>query len=379
MSGLFQLTLFGYVIYAAVVTHVTIMAVTIFLHRHQSHRAIELHAIPSHFFRFWLWLTTGMVTKEWVAVHRCHHAKVDTEQDPHSPVTQGIHTILWKGVLPYREAAKNQTIIDKHGAGTPHDWIERHLYSKYPVVGILSMLLLNILLIGWQGIIIWAIQMTWIPFFAAGVVNGIGHYFGYRNYDTDDHSTNFFPLGLIIGGEELHNNHHAYPYAANLARRWFEIDVGFYYIKLLSWFGLAKIKYIAPKINTRLSDFDCLNLQQLHQQKLALLKSFDRCVNQVVLSGHNLPHRFRKLMTKSYHRLNSKDLKKLKHLCVENPKLKQILELKNKLYDILHHSQVKEKMTDLKDWCQACRKSNLNSLIEFSSRIELLIGDSQHV
>ena len=379
MYGLITLSLTGYIIYTMIVTHITIMAVTIYLHRYQSHRAIELSPLPSHFFRFWLWLTTGMKTKEWVAVHRCHHAKVDTDDDPHSPITQGIHTILWKGVIPYRKAACNQMLLDKHGAGTPDDWVEKNIYSKFGQRGVIYLLCLNLLLFGIPGLCIWLIQMTWIPFFAAGVVNGIGHYFGYRNYDTGDHSTNFFPFGIIIGGEELHNNHHAFPYAANLSRRWFELDVGFVYIQLLSCLGLAKIKYRAETLNAPLPMMDTWGLQQLNQHKLKLLNIYDSSVNKVYLKSHHIPKKLKKLVLKSYHRLSQNELIKLSAACKENPQIAKIVDLKNKLHHILHTTHVSQKLCQLREWCVICRETKINCLIEFSSWLESLIGEKQHV
>ncbi|MEE2770449.1 MAG: fatty acid desaturase [Pseudomonadota bacterium] len=379
MQGLITFSFTGYLIYTMVVTHITIMAVTIYLHRHQSHRAIELAPLASHFFRFWLWLTTGMKTKEWVAVHRCHHARVDTEADPHSPVTQGIHTILWKGVIPYRNAACQAEILEKHGAGTPNDWIENNLYSKYFFVGILCLLVFNFILLGLPGLLIWIVQMTWIPFFAAGVVNGIGHYFGYRNYDTADYSTNFFPIGIIIGGEELHNNHHAFPYAANLSRRWFELDIGYLYIKLFAFLGLAKIKYTASRLNSPIPNTDNWGLKQINQYKLYLLSAFDTSVKKVILERHNLPRRLKKIILKSQHRLSNKELTKLLAICNENPQLNKVVELKNSLYNILHNSPVPKKIRLLKDWCRSCQESKINCLIEFSTWLQSTIGDKQHV
>jgi len=379
MHGLITLSFSGYLIYTLVVTHITIMAVTIYLHRHQSHRAIELGSFPSHFFRFWLWITTGMKTKEWVAVHRCHHARVDTEEDPHSPVTQGINTILWKGVIPYRKAACNQEILTKHGAGTPNDWVEKNIYSKFGQIGVIYLLAINIILFGLPGLFIWLVQMTWIPFFAAGVINGIGHYFGYRNYDTGDHSTNFFPFGIIIGGEELHNNHHAFPYAANLSRRWFELDVGYLYIQMLEYLGLAKIKYTAERLNTPLPISNRWSLQQLNQHKLQLLRIYDNSVNKVILKGQNTPNKIKKLILKSYHRLSQNELSKLTSICKDNPQLEKIVELKTHLHDILHNTHVPEKVRQLLDWCKTCRETKINCLIEFSSWLESLIGDKQHV
>jgi len=229
-------------IYTLIVTHITILSVTIYLHRSQAHRGIEFHPILSHFMRFWLWLTTGMITKQWVAIHRKHHRFSDHEGDPHSPVVYGIKNIFFRGVYYYYLAAKDTSILFSYGKGTPNDWIERNVYTPYNKYGILLMLLIDILLFGIWGVLIWGIQMIWIPFWAAGVVNGIGHWIGYRNGTTKDNSKNFSPWGIVIGGEELHNNHHLDPASPKLSRRWFEIDVGWLWIRLFVMLRLAKLK-----------------------------------------------------------------------------------------------------------------------------------------
>ena len=228
-------------IYVLVTTHITIMCVTLFLHRGQAHKAVEFHPILEHFMRFWLWLTTGMVTKEWVAVHRKHHQASDTPADPHSPAIYGIWNILLKGVWYYKQASKDPEVM-KLGIGTPDDWVERNVYTPYSARGILLMLAIDVVLFGWVGVIVWLVQMLWIPFWAAGFINGIGHWWGYRNTDAKDTSHNLWPLGLWIGGEELHNNHHADGSNACFRQRWFEIDIGWIYIKILSSIGLAKIR-----------------------------------------------------------------------------------------------------------------------------------------
>ena len=254
VTGVLDLPWWGYVIYTLVLTHITIAAVTIFLHRHQAHRALDLHPLPSHFFRFWLWITTGMVTKEWTAVHRKHHAKCESEDDPHSPQIAGINKVLWQGTELYRKETRNAETLEKYGHGTPDDWIERHLYSRHALLGISSMLVIDLVLFGFIGLTIWAVQMLWIPFFAAGVINGIGHYWGYRSFQPEDASRNIVPWGILVGGEELHNNHHADPHSAKFAHRWFEFDIGWLYIKLLSLFGLAEVKYAREGVHVRITE-----------------------------------------------------------------------------------------------------------------------------
>ena len=248
--GLVHATWWQIVLYTLVTTHITIAAVTIFLHRAQAHRALDLHAIPSHFFRLWLWLGTGMVTKEWVAIHRKHHAKCETEEDPHSPVTRGIKKVLLEGAELYRAEAKNQETTAKYGHNTPDDWVERNVYSRFQWQGVAIMMIIDLLLFGAVGATVWAVQMLWIPINAAGIINGIGHYWGYRNFEAADASTNVFPWGVMIGGEELHNNHHTYPTSAKFSVKPYEFDIGWVYIRGLEMMGLAKVKKTPPKLST---------------------------------------------------------------------------------------------------------------------------------
>jgi len=254
----------GYVIVGVVFTQITIACVTIFLHRAQAHRALDLHPIASHFFRFWLWLTTGMVTKEWVAIHRKHHAKCETPEDPHSPQTRGIRTVLLQGTELYRAESKNAETMEKYGQGTPADWMERNLYTRYSWEGVGLMLMLNLVLFGPIGATIWAVQMAWIPVTAAGIINGIGHYWGYRNFQCPDASRNIVPWGIVIGGEELHNNHHAYGSSAKLSSQWFEFDIGWMYIRILESLGLAKVRKVAPRLKVDRTAKTVPDLATLH-------------------------------------------------------------------------------------------------------------------
>jgi len=242
-SGLMPLPWWGYIVVTLALTHVTIAAVTIYLHRSQAHRGLDLHPAIANFFRFWLWLTTGMLTKEWVAIHRKHHAKVETDDDPHSPQTRGINAVLLTGAELYRVASKDADMMEKYGHGTPDDWVERNVYARFSWQGVGLMLAVDLVLFGPIGATIWAVQMMWIPVTAAGVINGLGHYWGYRNFACKDASTNIVPWGIIIGGEELHNNHHAYGTSAKLSSRWYEFDIGWLYIRMLQLFGLAKVEY----------------------------------------------------------------------------------------------------------------------------------------
>jgi stearoyl-CoA desaturase (delta-9 desaturase) len=251
IEGYLDLSLWGYVGVTLLLTHITIASVTIFLHRYQAHNALTLHPVLSHFFRFWLWLTTGIVTREWVAVHRKHHTKCETPEDPHSPQIQGIWKVLFGGFILYRQASRDPQTLERYGNGTPDDWLERRVYSGAPWTGILILALLDIFLFGTAGLFIFAIQMIWIPLWAAGVINGIGHYWGYRNSETPDASRNLSPIGILIGGEELHNNHHAHSNSARLSSKWWEFDIGWFYIRTLALLGLARIRRVAPRIRIK--------------------------------------------------------------------------------------------------------------------------------
>lgn len=246
--GVLNLSFWGYILAGLVLTQITIAAVTIYLHRYQTHRALTLHPLISHFFRFWLWMTTGMVTAEWVAIHRKHHATTDVEGDPHSPVVLGIKKVFWQGAELYRQASKDRAMVEKYSHGTPNDWIERNVYKRHSAKGIILMLILNFIFFGIPGITIWAIQMMWIPLWAAGVVNGIGHHWGYRNFECEDAATNIIPWGFWIGGEELHNNHHTFASSAKFSVKWWEFDIGWLYIRCLSLLGLAKVKKLPPQL-----------------------------------------------------------------------------------------------------------------------------------
>ena len=247
--GTWHLSAWQLVAFTLLMTHITIASVTIYLHRHQAHRSLDLHWLPAHFFRLWLWLTTGMTTKSWAAIHRKHHAKCETDEDPHSPQVMGINTVFWQGAELYRREAGNAETLRKYGHGTPDDWLENHVYAYFPWQGVGVMLVIDLALFGAIGLTVWAVQMLWIPVTAAGVINGIGHYWGYRNFEAPDASTNISPWGIIIGGEELHNNHHTYPTSAKLSVKPYEFDIGWLYIRILETIGLATVKKTPPKLH----------------------------------------------------------------------------------------------------------------------------------
>jgi stearoyl-CoA desaturase (delta-9 desaturase) len=272
------------VVYTLVVTHVTIAGVTIFLHRCQAHRAVELHPMVSHFFRFWLWMTTGMVTKEWAAIHRKHHAKCETEDDPHSPMTKGLSTVVWRGADLYRDAAKDHELVTRYGHGCPDDWLERNLYTGRSALGVSLMLIINVALFGVVGAAVWAVQMMWIPFFAAGVINGIGHFWGYRNFKSPDTSANIFPWGILIGGEELHNNHHAHATSPKLSSKWYEFDIGWMYIRILETFGLAKPRHLPMSevaLNPNKFEIDADTIQAVISSKYELMARLSKLAKKV--------------------------------------------------------------------------------------------------
>jgi len=278
-GGLLNLAWWQVVLATLILTHITIAAVTIFLHRSQAHRALDLHPIPSHFFRLWLWLTTGMQTREWVSIHRKHHAKCETPDDPHSPQTRGLKKVLWQGAELYMAEAENPDTLSRYSHGTPNDWIERKLYSRFIWQGCGVMLGINLMLFGWAGLAVWGVQMMWIPFFAAGVINGIGHYWGYRNFDAADASANISPWGVLIGGEELHNNHHTYPTSAKLSSKWYEFDIGWLYIRVLETLGLARVLRVAPvprKLESPKGRIDGETLQAVITYRYDLLARYTR-------------------------------------------------------------------------------------------------------
>ncbi|RJG14546.1 DesA family fatty acid desaturase [Massilia cavernae] len=383
-TGIVGLSGWQVVIYTLIVTHITIAAVTIYLHRHQAHRALDLHAIPSHFFRFWLWLTTGQVTKEWAAIHRKHHAKCDTEEDPHSPVTRGIKKVFFEGAELYRAESKNLETMEKYGHGTPNDWIERNLYTKYSWAGVVIQLILNVALFGVIGITIWAIQMMWIPVMAAGVINGIGHWWGYRNYDCADAATNIIPFGILIGGEELHNNHHTYATSAKLSSKWYEIDIGWAYIRGLEMLGLAKVKKVAPKPvfehGKQVPDFD--TLQSVIANRYDVMAKYAKSVKHAWSEEvEHLRHKaaFEKRFLRSSRKLMQREPAKLE--APHKLQLGQVFE-HSKALETMHHMRVElgaiwershftrdQLLHQLQDWCARAEASKIKALQDFSLRL----------
>ncbi len=387
-QGLTSLPWWGYVVVTLALTHVTIAAVTIFLHRAQAHRGLDLHPAVSHFFRFWLWLTTGMLTKEWVAIHRKHHAKVETEDDPHSPQTRGIDTVLWQGSELYRNESKNLETLDKYGHGTPADWLERNLYSRFTWQGVGLMLAVDIALFGAIGATIWAVQMLWIPFFAAGVINGIGHYWGYRNFACSDTSTNIVPWGILIGGEELHNNHHAYGTSAKFSAHWYEFDLGWVYIRALGALRLATIRKVAPKLKVARSKTvpDLATLQAVITHRYAVASSYARSLKAFCASEiaqlRKLAHlgdvadvpsrrRLKLWLAAEPDALTPADQARFARLAEKSKTLHKIASMRQELSALWARStESSEQLLErLQDWCRRAEASGIAPLAQFSLRL----------
>jgi stearoyl-CoA desaturase (delta-9 desaturase) len=381
-SGWFDLPWWGVVLAALALTHVTIAAVTIYLHRCQAHRALELHPLISHFFRLWLWLTTGMVTKEWAAIHRKHHAKCETAEDPHSPQVYGINRVLWAGVLLYVKESYNKDTMERYGHGTPDDWIERNLYSRFATTGVVLLLAIDLFVFGIiPGALVWITQIGWIPFWAAGVINGVGHFFGYRSYDVADASTNIVPWGILIGGEELHNNHHAYASSARLSSKWYEFDIGWFYICILAALGLATVKKVAPK--PRFAQPRAVDVDTLHA---------------VIANRYDVLSRYAKSLKKTYahelerlRRWSPRDAEVLSSLrrallrgqpvaghetkvaeaLKKSRSLDIALAMRHELAALWERSSAsKEQLVHhLQEWCRRAETSGVAPLVDFSQRL----------
>ena len=390
MFGLLQLPWWGDLIIFVVFTQFTILGVTLYLHRCQAHRAVELHPIISHFFRFWLWLTTGMVTKQWAAIHRKHHAKVETDEDPHSPQTKGITTVFFQGAELYRKEAKNKETMERYGEGTPNDWMERNVYSRHSAKGILLMLIVDLALFGPIGLTMWALQMAWIPFFAAGVVNGIGHYVGYRNFECKDASRNIFPLGLFIGGEELHNNHHAYATSAKFSAKWWEIDAGWMVIRLLQIFKLAKPKRILPKVKMLPTKnyIDTDTLKAIITYRFQVLSRYTREVMLPALNeekkrtGKNsrlLLARARTLLTRDSSIMKASQKIRLASVLENFQSLRVIYQFRVKLQEIWSRSTAsqKELLEALQEWCQQAESTGIETLRRFADRLKTYVPQQE--
>jgi stearoyl-CoA desaturase (delta-9 desaturase) len=375
------------VLYTLVTTHITIAAVTIYLHRSQAHRALDLHPLPAHFFRLWLWLTTGMITKEWVSIHRKHHAKCETEEDPHSPQTRGIRTVLLQGSELYRTEAKNTETLRKFGHGTPDDWVERNLYTPFGWQGVGVMLLIDLMLFGAIGATVWAVQMLWIPITAAGVINGLGHWWGYRNFEAPDASTNLSPWGIIIGGEELHNNHHTYPTSAKLSVKPYEFDIGWMYIRGLELLGLAKVRKTPPllKLGTIKPVADDKTLEAIIANRYEVMAKYARNLRRASraevqrLASEGKPDCAKLANLRRVKRWLHRDEEKIPTamkpqvaLAMEHsPKLAKLIAMREELRGLWTRTGVsaEQLVVDLQAWCRKAEESGIAALQEFALKL----------
>ena len=381
--GLLAASWWQIILYTLVTTHITIASVTIYLHRHQAHRAMDLHALPAHFFRLWLWLGTGQVTKEWVSIHRKHHAKCETLEDPHSPQAHGIKKVFWQGAELYRAESKNKETMSKYGHGTPNDWIERNLYTRFSWQGVGLMMIINLALFGAAGLAVWAVQMMWIPVTAAGIINGIGHYWGYRNFEAPDASTNISPWGVMIGGEELHNNHHTYPTSAKFSVKPYEFDIGWGYIRALEMVGLAKVKKVPPKL--RLGAIqpvaDEKTLEALIAHRYEVMAGFARAMRDAgrleiaTLRSRNADVSVLQAANRWLHRDDDKvpasAKPQLAQARAEHPVLDKMVIMREEMRQMwLSTSASREQLTaDLQGWCHRAEQSGIAALNEFSMKL----------
>jgi stearoyl-CoA desaturase (Delta-9 desaturase) len=371
-------------IYLLIATQITIFSVTLYLHRSMAHRGVDFHPLVAHMFRFWTWLTTSMVTKEWVAIHRKHHAKCETEEDPHSPVQKGIKTVFWRGVELYREARLQREDIEKYGKGCPDDWIERHLYTPHATMGPTLLLFISFALFGFAGVAVWAVQMLWIPFWAAGVVNGLGHWWGYRNFVTDDTATNLTPWGLWIGGEELHNNHHAFPSSAKFALRKWELDIGWIVIKACEAVGLAKVLRVAPSLNVRpnVPAPDGDTLKALLAIRFQAMTDYQRDVLKPALREEAraagaklralLPRQLRKGLVDDGRWLKPDAQQQLQSWVAQRPRIRTLVEQRARLAAVLEArgQTAADTLHQLQAWCHEAEASGVRALQEFSARLK---------
>ena len=379
LNGLLELPVWGVVVVTLIMTHITIASVTIFLHRHQAHRALELHPILSHFFRFWIWLTTSTITKEWVAVHRKHHANCETPHDPHSPQIFGIKKVLWQGAELYAQAAHQPEVLAKYGHGTPNDWLEQHVYTGQAWLGITIMAVIDLLLFGVLGITVWAVQMMWIPIFAAGFINGLGHWWGYRNYECADASKNIVPWGIFIGGEELHNNHHTFASSAKLSSQWWEVDIGWLYIRLLQFIGLVKVKKVAthPRLHQEKDGIDRDTVKAIlhyrfqvmaHYAKEVLVKVYKEELRHTQGTSRQLLKRVRALLIREESLLNEQDKINLVTILEQNQTLQTVYHYRMRLQALWQQTAVNQEylLQSLQEWCKQAEATRIKALQEFA-------------
>jgi len=381
--GLFDMPWWGYIIVLLVLTHITVAGVTLYLHRCQAHRSLDMHPILAHFFRFWLWLTTGMVTKDWVSIHRKHHAKCETTDDPHSPQILGIKKVFFEGAELYRDARKDTVSIERYGHGCPNDWLERNIYSKHSALGVTLMLIIDILCFGVLGLTIWGLQMAWIPVLAAGVINGIGHYWGYRNFECPDAARNVSPIGILACGEELHNNHHAYGSSAKFSAKWWEFDLGWLYIKMLSAVKLIKVRKTIPELHAipGKNSIDVDTVKVFINNKLAVMSHYSKEVilpvfyeerDKMSKSSQKLYNKTKKLLIREESIITPEAKEKLSMILEQNKKMHLVYEFKKQLLEIWTRTTAsqKELIDALHDWCVRAEETGIDSLKQFSDKIK---------
>ncbi|MGA0587135.1 DesA family fatty acid desaturase [Dyella sp. KRB-257] len=381
ITGLTHMTWVGKLVYLLVVTQLTIFTVTIYYHRCQTHRGVDLHPLIQHFFRFWGWLTTGMVIKEWVAIHRKHHAKVETVDDPHSPMIYGIKKVFWDGVSLYRDASENKQDMEQYGRGTPDDWIERKVYGGHPYWGPTLMLFISFALFGVIGVAMWAVQMIWIPFWAAGFVNGVGHWAGYRNFESADTARNLIPWGFWIGGEELHNNHHAFPSSAKFALRKWEFDIGWAVICALRSVGLAKVLRVAPTLDVRpnVSLPDAETLKAVLTHRFQAMTDYYRGVVVPTLreeaqhAGESIkamPRRLRRALADGGRWLDGEGHDRLQAVLARRPTLRTVVDFRTRLAALMEQRGADQALKGLQQWIHEAEQSGIRSLQEFAVRLK---------
>ena len=379
-GGLLQLAWWQVLLIGLVLTHITIVSVTLYLHRHSAHRALDLHPAVQHFFRFWLWMTTGMTTKAWTAIHRKHHAKCEQAEDPHSPQVYGLRKVLWQGAELYRAEAANEETLRRYGHGTPDDWIERKLYSRYSLLGIGLMLVIDLLLFGALGAALWALQMAWIPFWAAGVVNGVGHFWGYRNFEAHDASTNLIPWGIVIGGEELHNNHHTYPTSAKFSVKPYEFDIGWVYISILAKLGLASPKKTPPRLayGAVRPVADDQTLEALIAHRYEVMASYARQMRAVFRQQTEGAGRAsgalraaRRWLHRDADKVPAAAVAQLAQARAAYPVLDQMVTMREELRQLwLNTGRTREQLVaDLQAWCRRAEDSGIAALRDFSFKL----------
>ena len=381
--GILGLGFWGYVIVGMIGVHITLIAITLYHHREQAHRSVDLHPVLRHFFRFWLWMNTGVITKQWVAVHRKHHAMCERDGDPHSPQLVGLKTVLLQGAELYRKEARNPETVEKYGRGTPDDWVERHVYSRWPNLGIGLLFFVVVFLFGLPGIAVYGIQLITMPLLAAGIINGLSHARGYRNFETDDASTNLWPLAVFVAGEELHNNHHAFPSSARFSQHPWEVDLGWLHLRLFAALGLARIRRVAPKpeLVEEASSPDIEALRSILINRMHVLRHYRKSVTFPVLRGEIRQYkgkakapvrRAKRWLTRHPSLLDNQSKERLAELMEKYPSLKTVMEYRNELKALWETTDLSNErlLAELVEWCSRAEASGIKALEDFAAYLK---------